>query len=244
LRPGPALTARAASNAPTVRHGSRPGIGSTSNASSASAKPCRNGDGERRGMCHPTTDHPPVHPIAGAPLKEDRRRCGILSCVGDIPWIFGHQEMHSCQDRNGERGKYPLLWQGSVPDTMSDDINVPSLWRDRWLPSPCDTKTEQATRMREDCHSHSLLLLAMKRSAVELREDQRPSVHLLTGSSQKAHGIWWRRNMTRRTKGKRTHRTCDCCGREIFSYQDTVYGDRRTYHYECWKPPITNDTCR
>ncbi|HPM62789.1 MAG TPA: hypothetical protein PK955_09955, partial [Methanoregulaceae archaeon] len=94
----------------------------------------------------------------------------------------------------------------------------------------------------EDCHSHSLLLLAMKRSAVELRETQRSSVHLLAGSTQKVQGISWRRNMTRRTKGKRTHRTCDCCGREIFSYQDTVYGDRRTYHYECWKPPITNDT--
>jgi len=48
--------------------------------------------------------------------------------------------------------------------------------------------------------------------------------------------------MTRRTKGKRTRRTCDYCGQEIFSYQDTVYVDRRTYHYECRRPPLTNDT--
>ena len=58
----------------------------------------------------------------------------------------------------------------------------------------------------------------------------------------KVQVIHRKRSMTRRRKGKRTIRTCDYCGREIFSYQDAVYGDRRTYHYECWRPPITNDT--
>ncbi|OPZ44800.1 MAG: hypothetical protein BWY93_00229 [Euryarchaeota archaeon ADurb.BinA087] len=57
----------------------------------------------------------------------------------------------------------------------------------------------------------------------------------------KVQVIHRKRSMTRRRKGKRTIRTCDYCGREIFSYQDTVYGDRRTYHYECWRP-LSHDT--